>query len=350
MTKNLKYWNFLSHINFNKYQCSSRRARIEIYIVFAFMLMTSCHSTQVKSTAASDWDKYHSKVITVDINVKGQKRQYLVFHPDTTEIQKPTPVLIMYHGGGGSARHAINETNWLDTSSKYGFLAVFPEGIRPKPDRAASFANNPQTWNDGSRRYYAGESNTDDIAFTKALILDLKSRYSVDHRRVYATGFSNGASMAFRVGAELSDLIAAIAPVASSGLRISNTQLNRPVSMIYIHGTQDPRNPLEGGNVENRWVKNGVDRRPPISESILDWVKKCGCATDTKIIFHSDDVDGVSYSCSSKVDVYFYTVRGLGHIWPGGQTNLPSRLVGKPSNSLNANEIIWDFFNKHSIQ
>ena len=55
--------------------------------------------------------------------------------------------------------------------------------------------------------------NVDDVAFTRAILDDLETVARVDPRRVFATGMSNGAMMAYRVAAELSDRIAAIAPV-----------------------------------------------------------------------------------------------------------------------------------------
>ena len=60
------------------------------------------------------------------------------------------------------------------------------------------------------------EDNVDDVAFIRALLDDLMRAYQVDAKRVYATGMSNGAIMAYRLASELSDRIAAIAPVAGA--------------------------------------------------------------------------------------------------------------------------------------
>ena len=58
------------------------------------------------------------------------------------------------------------------------------------------------------------QKNVDDVAFIKALLDDLAQFVQVDDRRVYATGISNGAIMAYRLTSELSERIAAIAPAA----------------------------------------------------------------------------------------------------------------------------------------
>lgn len=51
--------------------------------------------------------------------------------------------------------------------------------------------------------------------------------------------------------------------------------------------------------------------------------------------------------CAKGGEVEYYRVRGLGHIWPGGTNRLPEKLVGEPSDSLNATDVIWDFFKAH---
>jgi polyhydroxybutyrate depolymerase len=49
-------------------------------------------------------------------------------------------------------------------------------------------------------------------------------------------------------------------------------------------------------------------------------------------------------------EVIFYAIEGGGHIWPGGYQYLPERIIGKASRDIAANEVIWDFFKKHSIR
>jgi polyhydroxybutyrate depolymerase len=51
--------------------------------------------------------------------------------------------------------------------------------------------------------------------------------------------------------------------------------------------------------------------------------------------------------CAKTGEVVYYTVEGLGHIWPGGQNRLPEKWVGKPSDKLHATDVIWDFFKQH---
>ncbi len=150
------------------------------------------------------------------VTIRGVSRRYLLHVPSASDQGKKWPVVVMFHGGGGTARAALRETGWAEKADKEGFLVAFPEGTPPDLSRTARFRDNPQTWNDGSKRAGIGAARTDvpDVEFVSTMLADFKVRVSVDDRRVYATGFSNGASMTFRVARELSRVLAAVAPVA----------------------------------------------------------------------------------------------------------------------------------------
>ena len=83
------------------------------------------------------------------------------------------------------------------------------------------------------------------------LLDDLATVVNVDPRRVYATGMSNGAMMCYRLAAELSDRIAAIAPVAGT-MAIETCRPRRPVSVLHFHGTKDTLVLFEGRTIGSR--------------------------------------------------------------------------------------------------
>jgi polyhydroxybutyrate depolymerase len=147
---------------------------------------------------------------------------------------------------------------------------VFPEGTSPDASRPGRFRDNPQTWNDGSKRPNVGAAirGVPDIEFVSAMLADLKVLFSVDERRIYATGFSNGASMAFRVARELSPIIAAAAPVAGSDW-LNETNPECPVPLLYITGTADPLNPVRGGEIYIGQRAFGT--KPATQEMIGKW-------------------------------------------------------------------------------
>src|SRR5271165_1129168 len=157
---------------------------------------------------------------TRSITVSGMIRSYIVHVPKGHD-QKALPVVLALHGAtmNGAMMAWFSDLN--RKADEAGFVAVYPNGTG---SRSSLF------WNGGNCCGSAMQNKVDDVAFVSALLDDLMRAYPVDVQRVYATGMSNGAIMAYRLALELSDRIAAIAPVAGSvGTEIS--QPKRPVSI-----------------------------------------------------------------------------------------------------------------------
>ncbi|MEW6185233.1 MAG: PHB depolymerase family esterase [Thermodesulfobacteriota bacterium] len=286
---------------------------------------------------------------TFNLSVKGIERSYLIYVPASYNRQKPMPLVIMLHGGGGTGQAAMWETGWAEKAEKEGFIAAFPNAKAANPEKPSHFSRNPQLWNDGSDRFYPGQAAPDDVGFLAAMLDDLYARYPYDKGRVFITGFSNGASMSFLAAAKMPDRIAAIAPVAGA-LWFDPPILKPPVPLCYITGTADPLNIIEGG--VPRLASGGSDRvrakaKPPVKDSILKWAKALECPEAPKIS-EENGVRTETYSPGQEgSEVVYIAVEGLGHIWPGGRSLLPESMVGKTSKKIKANEVIWDFFKKH---
>jgi polyhydroxybutyrate depolymerase len=288
---------------------------------------------------------------TITLRVHDFERSYLVHVPNRAGPQSPLPVVLMLHGGGGSAEGAMWETGWAHKADGAGFLAVFPNALARDPKRRSSFSRNPQLWNDGSERFYPDQKAVDDVGFINALLNDLAARFPVDPKRVFVTGFSNGASMSFLVGAQLSPRIAAIAPVAGA-LWQDSVALQQPVPMCYITGTEDPLNIIEGGVPKLATGASDNVRakpKPPVRDSIVKWAKALGCPTTPASKTSANGISTEAY-CSARNDaaVIYIAVDGLGHTWAGGKSLLPERMVGKTSDKIQATDVIWDFFRKHA--
>lgn len=278
------------------------------------------------------------------ITVKGIERRYFVHVPPSRNETKKWPVVLMFHGGGGSAKGAMWETGWREKADAEGFLAVFPEGTPPDRSRPGRFRDNPQTWNDGSDRPNVGaaQRGVPDVEFVSAMLADLKARFSVDECRIYASGFSNGASMTFRVARELSDVIAAAAPVAGADW-LQDNKPKRPVPLIHITGTADPLNPIRGGKI--RIGKRTFGEKPATQEMIAKWVEMHRGPDKGRVVYDNDGATGIAYGRPGEPpEVVLYTIHGHGHHWPGGKSALPVRLVGENIATLNATDVIWDFF------
>jgi polyhydroxybutyrate depolymerase len=69
------------------------------------------------------------------------------------------------------------------------------------------------------------------------------------------------------------------------------------------------------------------------------------CSPEVKTALDRNGVREIIYDkCAKGGEVVYYTVEGLGHIWPGGKNKLPAKWVGNPNDKLNATDVIWDFF------
>lgn len=279
------------------------------------------------------------------VQAAGLDRHYLV-HVPKYEVATALPVVVMLHGGGGTSRAAATETGWAAKADEAGFLAVFPDAMPPDPSRPGQFRNNPQLWNDGSDRFYRGQQAPDDVAFFNAMLDDLASRFPVDKRRIYATGFSNGASMSFLAGMALPHRFAAIAPVAGA-LWLEPGTLKHPVPMLYITGTADPLNLIEGGVPK---LMNGAydpvraKAKPPVKDSIHKWARALGIPTVPRSTTDGDGIRTESYGPGG--EVVYIAIEDMGHHWPGGRSLLPESMVGTWSGKVRATDVIWDFFRR----
>ena len=281
------------------------------------------------------------------IKFGGYDRTFLVHVPSHSGGSSKLPVVMMLHGAGGSPEGAARETGWSIEADKDGFLAVYPEALPGKPDRSPSFFGNPRAWNSSGRGRH---EIADDTGFLSAAMDHLIQSYNADPGRIYVTGMSSGASMAFRTGIVLANRVAAIAPV-SGRLQIHDQQLAYPVPLLFIVGTADPLNPIAGGEVKVPWTLDKTEYREPIGNSVARWRAMLGCSDDARTLVDRGGVKGIEWDkCAKGGVVEYYTVEGLGHVWPGGSTRLPERWIGRGSDKLNATAVIWEFFKAHPRQ
>ncbi len=159
------------------------------------------------------------------------RREYLLTQGRTGE-GSPFPLVVFLHGSGATAAWSDDETGWSQLAQREGFALAIPQALPRDPEKPPKFLTNPTRWNDHN-------PNTDDIAFLAAAIDDAVSRTAANPRRVFVSGFSNGAGMTFRVATELTDRIAAIAPVAGH-CSLPEPKPAQPVPTLYIIGSVDP--------------------------------------------------------------------------------------------------------------
>jgi polyhydroxybutyrate depolymerase len=308
----------------------SMRARLAACA--AAIMLTACGTNTPRlissPTPTSNGD------LRYQIEVGGRTRVYEV-HMPATGPRSGLPVVFLFHGSAGTGVGTEWIAHFDSTSDRNGFLAVYPEGYQ-------------RTWNDGRGTTPAEKAKVDDIAFVSAMIDRLGADYKIDRARVFATGLSNGAMLAERLGCQLAGKIAAIALVAGpmpSNLS-SSCRSGRPVPVLEIHGTSDPLIPYAGGQLKaglgdvlsaratfTLWRARDACSREPVTTQLP---RKPSDPTSTTVQTSSGCKDGSS--------VVLYTVNGGGHTWPGGALYLPVRLIGPVTRTFDASQTIWDFF------
>jgi polyhydroxybutyrate depolymerase len=273
-----------------------------------------------------------------------RSRRYLVHAPrGRYEDRGPWPVVLFLHGAGGTAEWALSETQWDVTADQRGFLLVLPDAGRADPAQPPGFLKNPQVWNDGSPHSYGGRPLVDDVGFINHLLDDLPRHFVVDSTRTYVTGFSNGAGMTFRLGTELSDRFAALAPVAGRCWQ-SNPDPAVRLPTLYAVGAEDPMLPLDGGEIVSPW-DGTIAYKPPVRSTLDKWAKALGCDLAAVESLTQDGIRELRYRCG--VEFRAYVIDGLGHHWPGGRGQLSRRLAGSPSDRVDGNALIANFFEQH---
>ena len=268
-----------------------------------------------------------------EIVVDSLNRSFLVYVPAVDNVSKELPVVISLHGGLSSGRQMMNAADFRPVADREKFIIVCPDGI----DRG---------WNDGRMN-----KERNDVKFIDALITYTVNKYNGDSLRVYATGISNGGFMATRLACELNNKIAAIASVAGTMGKDVTYHPNKPVPVMYIHGTKDPLVPYNGG------LNARTGAMVYSHEEILKlWVAADGCS-ETPVITNLPDSagDGTSIikeeytNSTTGVKVIGYTVTNGGHTWPDGSQYLPRLIIGRVSHNMNACEVIWAFFKEYKL-
>lgn len=279
----------------------------------------------------------HNRQLTVD----GRDRAYRVHVPGKYDHGKPMPVVLVFHGAAMNAAITVPFTGMSRKSDEAGFIAVYPNGTGLGPFL---------TWNAGGRQGKLAEASADDVKYVGLLLDDLAIVTNVDSQRVYATGMSNGGMMCYRLAAEMSDRIAAIAPVAGT-VTVDESKPKRPVPVMHFHGRADDIVPYEG-------LGNNAPKFLPfksVEESIAIWCKINGCPEEPTITEFPDKVaDGTRVTeqrygpGKNSAEVVLIEIEGGGHTWPGQKS--PIGFLGNSTLDVSANDLMWEFFQKHPMK
>lgn len=242
----------------------------------------------------------------------GYIRTYKLYVSTSYSTNTEVALVIALHGYGNTATEMEKASGLNEKADSEGFIVVYPNGFNYSKD-----ANETQYWN--VRENSIGLSpRIDDVGFINQLIDLISNHYSIDENKIYATGFSNGASMCYHLGNSLSCKIAAIAPHSGYMAYKPNKVQKCKIPVLHLQG-----------------LKDGVVKYN------ASWLEQVLC------LWGSDG------ECKQHADTVFqnadYTIKK----WPSSGNCLYVSKEGRhdwfnTSNSgIQANDIIWEFFKAH---
>jgi poly(3-hydroxybutyrate) depolymerase len=154
---------------------------------------------------------------------QNKKRAIYLFVPASAKSGTPAPLLILLHGSGRNGLTLVDK--WKDLAAKEGIIVVGPDSL------------DSSVWN----------SPTDGPDVLRDLVDNIKSRYSINPRRVYLFGHSGGAVFALYMSLLESQYFAATAihagAISKNDNAIAVAKRKTPIA-IFI-GTKDRFFPLE---------------------------------------------------------------------------------------------------------
>lgn len=274
------------------------------------------------------------------LRVDGLERSYLL-HLPPGDTRAPHPLLLVFHGGGSHARSMPRFTHLDGLADHAGMVVAYLEGVDTH-------------WNDGRATI---KHKVDDVGFVRALLDTLEREQSIDPRRIYATGISNGGIFVERLACDLSDRIVGIAAVAGTLAQDYQPACHpaQPVSVLQFDGTADPIVPYGGGKVVDFGGRGEGGLVLSVDATMAFWAGADGCmgAGPVEALPHHALLDPTRVTrrawpgCRHGSDVALYTIEGGGHTWPGGPQYLPKLVVGRASRQIDASAVMVQFFLDH---
>jgi polyhydroxybutyrate depolymerase len=299
--------------------------RLVARLLTVLLLLNLTAGCEARRTSTVDKMSVGTSRHTVEVG--GRSRDFLVYRP--AGLPAAAPLVLMLHGGFGTAAQAQSGYGWDAVADRERFLVGYPEGLNRAWSVGGGCCGSP------------GRDGVDEVAFIEAMIDTIAASVPLDNGRIYATGMSNGAMLSYRLACD-SHRFAAVGPVA--GTLLGDCPAPGPVSVIHIHGTADRNVPLDGSPGTGVAKVDG----PPVATVTARWRTVDRCDPPTTAV--AGPVTRSIADCPDGRAVELITVAGAGHQWPGaGRRPLRESALGAdpPSDALDATATIWAFFAAH---
>ena len=295
-----------------------------IFLVFFSFFLLSCTTTDVEVDQISE-NSWTTKSFIYEF--EGLNRRYILHRPK--DLKDNSPLIFILHGFGSSATNIMSYSQMNLIADQNGFLVCYPQG--------STLPTGQSHWNANLEM-----STVNDIDFLSELSNQLSITYKTNEENTFVAGMSNGGFMSYTLGCNKSNVFKAIASVTGtmSGKDWKNCYPVNKIPVLQISGTDDTTVPWDG----SMSTSYGWGGAPHIKKVVEFWGDLNQC--DQVEEFDFPDIDNSDKSTVSLTkrkgssdgnEVWFYTVKGGGHDWPGSWGN----------KDMSASEEIWKFFKNH---
>ena len=246
----------------------------------------------------------------------GLNREYVLHIPNSYDGTSSVPLMLNFHGFGGSASDYMQEADMRLLAEADTFILIYPQG---------SCLDGLSHWN-ACPLGGDNKSNADDFGFIESMITEISSQYNVDTERIYAAGYSNGGMMAYGLANYKSDLIAAVASV--SGVMLDCTgPTSHPMPVVHLHGTSDGVLPYNGSSDYN-FAQSTLDHWINFNNTVL-----------TPTVTSDNNIEHYVYDQGdSSVSVEHYKFIGGDHVW-----------FSATYQGQSTSELVWNFVSRYDI-
>ena len=287
---------------------------------------TSASSSPVRYTVGSArWSTAPST--TTSTTVVSTARAYSKFIPSSYSKDTSLPLVVLLHGYGATGAMQESYMKFESVAETNKFILVYPDGTVDSSGR--------RFWNatDACCDFFSAVA--DDV-YLLSILKEMESSYSIDAKRIYFVGHSNGGFMSYRMACKYPDRIAAIASLAgASFFKATDCGAKSSVSVLQVHGTKDETILYEGGQILGTSYPGAV-------ASASQWATFNQCTQnavtrsskfDLEPNITGDETSVTAWTnCQNSSEVELWTMEGAAHI-----PTLKATFATK----------IWEFFAAH---
>ena len=269
----------------------------------------------------------------------GQRRDYLLYTPkNAAEFPGKRPLVLVIHGGGGTARSMarLTKKRFHALADRDGFYVLYPNAVSKMWDFGEGKISNEL------------KRRVDDLAYFRKVIDDTVQNLPIDPKRVFATVISRGGQACYFVAGKLPNKVRAIAPITMPipEFLADDCAKGSPIGILLINGTTDPIVPYGGGQIGVLGKKRGAVLSTDATVRLFQKRNR-----SSQRPFLSDTIDPardgtkvVRSAWRGTAPVVLYRVENGGHTWPSGTQYFGERIIGKVTKDIDGAVETWSFF------